>query len=207
MEELILKKILQNLEDHKKVALVTLTDVGGSTPRDTGSLMLVWENGETYGSIGGGKVEYFVTGEAVEALKQNTDRNFEHSLMPDGDLEMQCGGTVKGFIKIFRPNEKINSLLAIASVTAFWDITEVVDCPVDCSIVIGVCSIRDKSNLLLTPSLITSNWIFSKVSGELINGNSEIFTKELLPPSTIDGVYSIGVSIILFVLFAILLNC
>ena len=87
--------------------MVTLTDVGGSTPRDTGSLMLVWENGETYGSIGGGKVEYFVTGEAVEALKQNTDRNFEHSLTPDGDLEMQCGGTVKGFIKIFRPNEKI----------------------------------------------------------------------------------------------------
>ena len=107
MEELILKKILENLENHKKVALVTLTDVGGSTPRDTGSLMLVWENGETYGSIGGGKVEYFVTGEAVEALKQNTDRNFEHSLTPDGDLEMQCGGTVKGFIKIFRPNEKI----------------------------------------------------------------------------------------------------
>ena len=107
MEELILKKILESIENHKKVALVTLTDVGGSTPRDTGSLMLVWEDRETYGSIGGGKVEYFVTDEAAEALKQNEDRNFEHSLTPDGDLEMQCGGTVKGFIKIFRPNEKI----------------------------------------------------------------------------------------------------
>jgi xanthine dehydrogenase accessory factor len=107
MEELILKKILENIEEHKKVALVTLTDVGGSTPRDTGSLMLVWENGETYGSIGGGKVEYFVTGEAVEALKEGVDRSFEHSLTPDGDLKMQCGGTVKGFIKIFKPSEKI----------------------------------------------------------------------------------------------------
>lgn len=107
MEELILKKILENIENHKKVALVTLTEVGGSTPRDTGSLMLVWENGETYGSIGGGKVEYFVTGEAVEALKQSEDRSFEHSLTPDGDLKMQCGGMVKGFIKIFKPNEKV----------------------------------------------------------------------------------------------------
>ena len=107
MEELILRRILKSLENGHKTALVTVTEVGGSTPRDAGSLMLVWENGETFGSIGGGKIEYFVIEEAVEALKNGTEKMFEHSLTPKGDLEMQCGGTAKGFIKIFKPKNKI----------------------------------------------------------------------------------------------------
>lgn len=107
MEELILKKILENLAQNKKLALVTVTEISGSTPRDTGSLMLVWEDENSYGSIGGGKIEYYVIKEAAEALKVGTDRMFDHSLTPGGDLEMQCGGTVKGFIKIFKPKEKI----------------------------------------------------------------------------------------------------
>lgn len=107
MEELILRRILKSLENSQKTALVTVTEVGGSTPRDAGSLMLVWENGETFGSIGGGKIEYYVIDEAVEALKIGTEKMFEHSLTPKGDLEMQCGGTAKGFIKIFKPKNKI----------------------------------------------------------------------------------------------------
>ncbi len=107
MEELILKRILKSLENGQKTALVTVTEVGGSTPRDAGSLMLVWENGETFGSIGGGKIEYYVIDEALEALKTETEKMFEHSLTPKGDLEMQCGGMAKGFIKIFKPKNKI----------------------------------------------------------------------------------------------------
>ena len=107
MEELILKRIIKSLDNGKKVAPVTVTEVGGSTPRDAGSLMLVWENGETFGSIGGGKIEYFVIQEAIEALKINKEKMFDHSLTPKGDLEMQCGGTAKGFIKIFKPKNKI----------------------------------------------------------------------------------------------------
>lgn len=101
MEEKILKKVLQSVNDNIPVALVTLTSVGGSTPRDSGSIMAVFENGDSFGSIGGGKIEFTVISEAVEALKEGKDREFYHELTPNGDLKMECGGKAQGYIKIF----------------------------------------------------------------------------------------------------------
>ena len=107
MDEIILKKIVESLNKEEKVALVTLTEIEGSTPRDEGSLMLVWENGKSFGSIGGGKIEYTVIQEAIETLKTNKSKNFSHSLTPEGDLKMQCGGKAKGFIRVFVPENKL----------------------------------------------------------------------------------------------------
>ncbi len=107
MEERILKEIITILEREERVALVTLTEIKGSTPRDEGSLMLVREDGSISGSIGGGKIEYTVIQEAIESIKKNKSRAFEHSLTPEGDLKMQCGGEAKGFIKVFSPEKKL----------------------------------------------------------------------------------------------------
>ena len=107
MDEIILKKIIESLDNEKKVSLVTLTEIKGSTPRDEGSLMIVWENGSSFGSIGGGKIEHIVIGEAVEALQMEKSRSFSHSLTPEGDLKMQCGGEAKGFIRVFSPEKKL----------------------------------------------------------------------------------------------------
>ena len=107
MDEIILKKIMDTLNNEKKVALVTLTEIKGSTPRDEGSLMLVWEDGKSFGSIGGGKIEYTVIQESIEALKTNLSKSFEHSLTPEGDLKMQCGGEAKGFIRVFIPEKRL----------------------------------------------------------------------------------------------------
>lgn len=109
MDELILKKVFDTLKEDKKVALVTLTEIAGSTPRDEGSLMVVWENGEIFGSIGGGKIEYTVIQESIEAIKENKSRTFSHSLTPNGDLKMQCGGGSKGIYKNFCTRKKINN--------------------------------------------------------------------------------------------------
>lgn len=100
MEEEILKKIIGKVENNIPVALVTLTEVGGSTPRDAGSMMVVFADGNSFGSIGGGRIELVVIQEAVEALKNQKDVVFSHELTPAGDLHMECGGKVKGYIKI-----------------------------------------------------------------------------------------------------------
>ena len=107
MDEIILKKIIESLNREEKVALVTITEIKGSTPRDEGSLMLVWEDGKSFGSIGGGKIEYTVIQESVEALKANKSRIFNHSLTPQGDLKMECGGEASGFIRVFIPEKKL----------------------------------------------------------------------------------------------------
>lgn len=107
MDELILKEILEALDRNEKAALVTLTGIKGSTPRDEGSLMLVREDGRILGSIGGGKIEYAVIQESVQAIRDGKSREFEHSLTPNGDLGMQCGGEAKGFIKVFSPEKRL----------------------------------------------------------------------------------------------------
>ena len=107
MDEIILKRIIESLNKEEKVALVTLTEIKGSTPRDEGSLMLVSEDGQSFGSIGGGKIEYTVIQESIKAIKDGKSRVFNHSLTPEGDLKMQCGGEAKGFIKVFTPEKRL----------------------------------------------------------------------------------------------------
>lgn len=107
MENKIIEKLLDSISNNERVALVTLTDVNGSTPTDEGSIMLVWESGKTFGTIGGGKLEYQVIKDSIEALKNGKNQKFSYSLMPEGNLKMRCGGMADGFIKVFVPKNKI----------------------------------------------------------------------------------------------------
>lgn len=107
MEELILEKITNSIKLGQKVALVILTKSIGSTPRNSGSMMAVWENKTIFGSIGGGKIEHIVIDEAIDALNLGVGKSFTHELTPNGDLQMQCGGKVQGYIKVFNAKEKL----------------------------------------------------------------------------------------------------
>lgn len=107
MENKVMKEITKSIEAGERVALVTLIEVKGSTPADAGNMMAVWENGRIEGTIGGGKLEYQVIQESIEAIKNGKSYMFHHSLTSEGDLEMKCGGTATGFIKIFLPPNKL----------------------------------------------------------------------------------------------------
>lgn len=107
MEERILKEIYESLIKGDKVALVTITDIKGSTPRKKGSLMAVWEDGRIYGSVGGGNIEYTVIERTIECLKEEADREFEFELNDEGDLHMQCGGKAIVYVKVFKPRSKL----------------------------------------------------------------------------------------------------
>ena len=106
MENIILTKIQECIKRGEKVALVTLTSGTGSTPRKTGSIMAVCNNREIYGSVGGGKVELTIINKAIECIENGEDHEFDYRLN-ETDLGMECGGEVKGFIKIFKPKVKL----------------------------------------------------------------------------------------------------
>lgn len=107
MEERILKEIYESLAKGDKVALVTITEIKGSTPRKKGSIMAVWEDGRIKGSVGGGNIEYAVIEKTIECIKKETDREFEFQLTDEGDLHMQCGGDATLYVKVFKPRPKI----------------------------------------------------------------------------------------------------
>lgn len=107
MEENILRQIYECLSRGERAALVTITESTGSTPRKTGSIMAVFKDGLTQGSVGGGTLEYEVIKSAVECIKNGDNLVFEHKLNDNGELKMACGGETKGYIKLFKPRPRL----------------------------------------------------------------------------------------------------
>ena len=69
------EKILEEANDwikaNQKVVLATVIQTWGSSPRPTGSRMIVNENGDFSGSVSGGCVESAVVRECIGILKEN----------------------------------------------------------------------------------------------------------------------------------------
>ncbi|ABD41723.1 protein of unknown function DUF182 [Methanospirillum hungatei JF-1] len=97
-------------------ALITIIDSAGSTPRKTGSNMVINQNGETAGSVGGGGVELQCIHLAREAMKTGAciTRKFvskgdgEDWNTSDEDAELGvCGGSLTVFIEPLIPESEL----------------------------------------------------------------------------------------------------
>ena len=88
----------------RAAALVTIIATQGSVPRQPGSKMLVWENGQIVGTIGGGEMEAFCIQEAQAALLDGQTRLLRYNLndLASGDPGV-CGGTVQLFVEPLTP--------------------------------------------------------------------------------------------------------
>lgn len=82
---------IENIYAHGgEAVLVTLCETKGSTPRKAGAKMLVYNNGQIIGTIGGGSLEHEAIKKALELFKTKKPVLWERSLW---DLGMVCGGT------------------------------------------------------------------------------------------------------------------
>jgi xanthine dehydrogenase accessory factor len=86
------------------VALATVVRVTGSVPRHEGAKMLIYPDGSTLGTVGGGEMESRVCAEAQSALAERTPRSVHYQLSDpsDGDPGV-CGGSAEIFIEPIRP--------------------------------------------------------------------------------------------------------
>ncbi|WP_170763711.1 xanthine dehydrogenase accessory protein XdhC [Ruegeria lacuscaerulensis] len=84
------------VKTHGKVVRVVIAGIKGSSPREIGAAMLVWEDGQS-GTIGGGTLEF----QATEAARTQTapSRLTQHALGPD--LGQCCGGAVTLFSEVY----------------------------------------------------------------------------------------------------------
>jgi xanthine dehydrogenase accessory factor len=81
----------------RPAAFATVIGVGGSTPRSTGARMLVYEDGQIVGTIGGGEVEHRVILAAQQAISSGRAERFTAHLTRD--LGMCCGGLMEVYIE------------------------------------------------------------------------------------------------------------
>lgn len=77
------EKVEQAVRGGKQGVMLTIVEKSGSSPRGVGSKMFVDEEGNTYGSIGGGSVEY----EAVRHAVKLRDTEMEDTGMKDTEME------------------------------------------------------------------------------------------------------------------------
>jgi xanthine dehydrogenase accessory factor len=94
------------LERGEPAALVTIVRSSGSTPQRTGAKMLVFADGRTVGTIGGGCYENDATGRARQAIAAGTSSLVKYDLNDDFVQEsgLICGGQMEVYIDSIAPS-------------------------------------------------------------------------------------------------------
>jgi xanthine dehydrogenase accessory factor len=105
-EENIIKILNRAIEERKSAAFVTVISVDGSTPRESGAKMIVYENGSIDGTIGGGSFEALAIRKAVECLKKGVGGKFIFDLTPKG-IGALCMGKMEIFIDVYKAPLKV----------------------------------------------------------------------------------------------------
>lgn len=96
------------IERGEPVVLATVVRTHHSVPRRPGSKMLVYGDGRTAGTVGGGEMEHRVTIAAVEVLAEGRPRLVTYNLVDpaDGDPGV-CGGEAEIYLEPYMPASTI----------------------------------------------------------------------------------------------------
>ncbi|MEJ2058053.1 MAG: XdhC family protein [Desulfofustis sp.] len=94
----LLEEIYASLKNGRDLVVATIIDHHGSTPRTSGSKMIIFTDGSIYGTIGGGAVE----GDVIRLAAQLSETEGAHIAtydLSDADqtagMDLICGGWVQ----------------------------------------------------------------------------------------------------------------
>src|SRR5690554_615090 len=101
MNKEVFAALADALDKGEEVALVTIVGSTGSTPQRVGAKMLVYADGRTVGTIGGGCYENDAFWKAREAIKARRPLTVKYDLNGDFAQEtgLVCGGQMQIFIE------------------------------------------------------------------------------------------------------------
>jgi xanthine dehydrogenase accessory factor len=105
----LLKALSESMGRGETVALVTIVSAHGSTPQRVGARMLVFADGRTVGTIGGGCYESDAFGKAREVLRTRSPQLVKYELSDDfaDETGLMCGGQMQVFIEAIEPEPRV----------------------------------------------------------------------------------------------------
>ena len=85
----------------EQVALATVTETWGSSPRPAGSRMVVTASGKMAGSVSGGCIEGAVAEAALQSLQSGQPALLDFGVTNEmaWEVGLACGGKVKVFVE------------------------------------------------------------------------------------------------------------
>lgn len=109
MNQEVFSALSEALNRGEEVALVTIVSSTGSTPQRVGAKMLVYADGRTVGTIGGGCYENDAFGKAREAILTRKPITLKFELNDDFAQEtgLVCGGQMEVFIEPVEPSPEL----------------------------------------------------------------------------------------------------
>ena len=201
----ILSDVTRWLEEGESIALATVVQTWGSSPRKAGSRMAITKTGKVTGSVSGGCVENAVVQAGLESLQTRRSQLLHFGVADETAWEvgLACGGSIDIFVQPLEPGffQIFNSNLG------------------DETPVIHVLGIRGLDDLPGREMLITENGIVAGSLGnewepavlktgiqELFRGTSrrvqlsesvEVFLDVILPPPTLVVIGGVHIAIAL----------
>jgi xanthine dehydrogenase accessory factor len=124
VNEEVLPAAAEALEHGEPAALVTIVRSTGSTPQRTGAKMLVFADGRTVGTIGGGCYENDALGKAREAIATGKPALVKYELNDDFAQEsgLICGGQMEVYIDPIAPSP---ALYVIGAGHVGWNLARI----------------------------------------------------------------------------------
>jgi len=106
--ESVYEAALEAVRQGDSAALATVIEAQGSTPRGACAKMLVYADGRTVGTVGGGGVESRVIEAAKEAIAAGEARELQYRLVDEerGDPGI-CGGDMRIFVEPLVPRPRV----------------------------------------------------------------------------------------------------
>ncbi len=103
----LFESVAKSIKDGRALVLVNVIASSGSTPRGAGATMLVFEDGRSEGTIGGGAVEYEAQKQAARLFEEKSSKLLSYTLKPNdvANLGMICGGSVTVYFHYIDPKD------------------------------------------------------------------------------------------------------
>jgi len=201
----ILADLIHWREEGKSIALATVIETWGSSPRKAGSKMALTLDGKITGSVSGGCVENAVVEVGIESLKTNKSQLLHFGVADETAWEvgLACGGSIDIFVKPLDEDifETVNSILANNKQAALATVIR------GDNAILGRELLLDANGEIT--GLIGNQWdekVFSIMEDVLAQGASrrvvldettEIFIEAIMPPLTLIIVGGAHISIAL----------
>lgn len=208
--EATLRDILPDLDnwradDKASIALATVIQTWGSSPRRAGARMAITPDGRITGSVSGGCVEGAVFDTGVQVLKSNRPQLLHFGVADETAWEvgLACGGSIDIFVKPL-DEEFFKSLRSVLVEERSAVVVTVVRAPND---LLGrELLIKDDDSVIGSIGESLDEQVLSLARESLLQGSSrlaklnedlEIFIEVILPPPTLIAVGGVHITIAL----------
>ncbi len=208
-----MRDILSDLDswrvgDNKSIALATVVQTWGSSPRRAGAKMALTPEGKITGSVSGGCVEGAVFEEGVEALKSNRPKLLHFGVADETAWEvgLACGGSIDIFVKPL-DSELFKSLHSVLTEEQSAALVTVINGPDE---ILGremlvqengsvAGTLRDDLNEQ-TLNLAKETLAGGESRRLMLNEGIEVFMEVILPPPALIAVGGVHITIALMAL-------